>query len=420
MNQLKEILLERLSRYMQRKGIGLAIDDFSFKKGIFFKNLDIDMYRERALIETMRLKVGITALLRGKVTVDMECENITVMPGHLSETEFRLAKSESKIRYDKQKKDISIHAILNKAITLSFRIVRNANEKEFFIKAEHLSINKYKQIFDGHIISDFMKSIHSDSSIAISCYYKHDNTSTYPKLSTTFQYDSLKIYPDNRILSKEYLLNELSRRKHLAKEYSPLERIPEIIKRTVICTEDPSFELHKGISPFLAGMTIRANIQQKALKRGGSTISMQLIKNALLNGERTFTRKTEEAILTLLMENHYQMSKQDILEIYLNMIEFAPDVYGIEDAAQFYFSKPSSRLNIVEVIVLTYIIPRPIHFYEALMQKTEQLRGNLRQHISRYLDVALKKKIATPDEVQSAETGTIVFSKRFGKLSIKP
>lgn len=418
MNQLKEILLEYLSRYMQRKGIGLSAEDVSFRKGISFKKLDIDAYGKRVLIDNLHLKIGIIPLLRRKIAMNIVCENITVMPGHLSKTEFCLIRSENNILYDKQKKDFSISSILNESIALSFRIIRNVSEKEFFIKADHLSIDKYKQMFNGHIISSFMKTICSDSPITILCYYKYNCTSLYPKLKSTFQYDSLKIHPDNSILSKEYLIDELRKRKHLAKEYRTLEQIPEIIRRTVICTEDPSFELHKGISPVLTGMTIRTNIHQKALKRGGSTISMQLIKNALLNDERTFTRKIEEAILTLLMENHYLVSKQDILEVYLNMIEFAPDIYGIEDAARFYFGKTSSRLNIVEVIVLTYIIPRPKHFYEALLQKTEQLCKNLHQYVRHYLEVALKKDIVTPDEVQSIETRTIMFSKRFDKLSI--
>lgn len=420
MNQLKDFFLERLSRYMQRKGIGLSIDNFSFKKRISLKGVDINAYRENVIIGIMHLKIRIMPLLRRKMVVRMICENITVMPGNLCETKLSLARSETDMLYDKRKKDFSINTILDDAITLSFKIIKNAGEKEFFMKADHLSIDKYKQMLDGHIISSFMKSIYSNSPISILCYYKHDQTSPYPKLSTTFQYDSLKIHPGYCTLSKEYLIDELSKRKHLAKEYKPLEQIPEIIRRTIICTEDPSFEQHKGISPILTGITIRSNINQKALKRGGSTISMQLVKNALLNGERTFTRKAEEAILTLLMENHYLVSKQDILEVYLNMIEFAPNIYGIEDASLFYFGKTSSLLNIVEVIVLTYIIPRPQHFYEALLQKTELLRGNLHRHVTQYLDVALRKKIVTPDEVQSIDTGTILFADTFGILSIEP
>ena len=107
---------------------------------------------------------------------------------------------------------------------------------------------------------------------------------------------------------------------------------------------------------------------------------MQLIKNALLSQDRTLCRKIEEAILTLLMENYYKVSKRDILEMYLNMIEFAPNVYGIEDASFFYFGKSCTTLSITEIVTLTYVIPRPIFFYKALLQKTEQLSTNLYRH----------------------------------------
>lgn len=112
------------------------------------------------------------------------------------------------------------------------------------------------------------------------------------------------------------------------------------------------------------------------------------------------------------------VSKHDILEIYLNMIEFVPNVYGIEDASKFYFGKPFSELNIVEVIVLTDVIPRPIYFYEALLQKTEQLRRNLNNHIKQYLSVALQKKIITRECLKSIGTDHIIFADEFGTLSL--
>lgn len=420
MNKLKEILLELLSRYAQRKGIGTYIEDFSLRKGITLKNADIDLYGERVVAEDSHLKIGKKALFRKRICIDFTCKNFIIMPGRLSEKEFHLTKIEGNVIYDKPQRELSMTVILNETIALSLKVLKGCGESEFFIKADHLSINRYKQLFDGHILSRFMGIIHSDSPLTILCYYKYDRTSPYPKLNATFQYDSLKIVPDSCILSKDYLIGELNRRNHLAKDYQLFRQIPEIIRRTVLCTEDPSFELHKGISPVLIGMTLRANIEQKALKRGGSTISMQLIKNALLNGERTFSRKTEEAILTLLMENYYHVSKQDVLEVYLNMIEFAPDVYGIEEAARFYFGKPSSGLSIVEVLVLTYIIPRPIHFYEALLQKTEQLRKNLHAHIVQYLNVVVQKNIISPETVRSVEIKRIEFTERFGTLLLEP
>ncbi|WP_442558830.1 biosynthetic peptidoglycan transglycosylase [Bacteroides heparinolyticus] len=416
MNPLKFFLLERLSRYAHRRGIDIYIEDFSFKKGLSLKNTDIDACGERILIENLLLKIRIKELFRKRIAIDMTSENITVMPGYLSNKDFHLPDLKGNISYEKRRKSTSIDVTLNQAIHLSLKHTGNADEGELFIKTSLLSIDRYKQLFDGHIISRFMNTVYSDTLITFLCCYKYGHTSPYPKFNSTFQYDALKIHPENCALSKMYLTDELSKRNHLAKNYKKLEEIPEIIRQTVICTEDPSFNLHRGISPTLTGMTLKSAIDQKALKRGGSTISMQLIKNALLNGERTFTRKTEEAILTLLMENHYGTGKQDILEIYLNMIEFAPDVYGIEDAALFYFDKSSSKLNAIEVIVLTYIIPRPIHFYEALQQKTEQLRRNLLQHIRQYLPVMMKKQIIHRENVSSADIKQIEFSDKFGVL----
>ncbi len=419
MNILKRTLADSISKYALKKGIEINIDDISFKKGLTFKNASIQLCSAKAFIKSLHLKIEIKALFRKRIDLDVACKDATITCEHLSDKDFNIEMIECNVSCDKHLKNISCDAILSQKIPLSFKVIRNSNSSDFFIKAEHLSIDKYKWLFSEHILSHFMRTIYSDSSITILCYYKYDNESPYPKLSSIFQYDSLTVYPNNYIISKDYIINELSRCNHLAKDYKRYEEISEIIRRTVICTEDPSFELHKGISPILMGLTLRANINQKALGRGGSTISMQLIKNALLNGKRTMCRKIEETILTLLMENYYHVSKHDILEIYLNMIEFAPNIYGIEDAAKFYFFKPSSELNIVEIIVLTYIIPRPIHFYEALLQKTEQLRINLNNHIKQHLNVALQKKIITQECLNSIGTDYITFADEFGTLSLK-
>ena len=149
-------------------------------------------------------------------------------------------------------------------------------------------------------------------------------------------------------------------------------------------TEDPTYALHSGISRVALGMTIRENIKKRQLKVGGSTIDQQLIKNALLSEERTLYRKVEEAILTLLMVNYYHVDKKDILEVYLNMIEFGPNTYGIEDASQYYFSKPCRMISPIEALVLAYIIPRPLPFHKALLEKTDTLRENLYLHLLRF------------------------------------
>lgn len=420
MNKLKSILAERISKYALKKGVKIRIGDISLIKGISLNDVNIQIREEKAFVGSLRIGINLKALLRKRMVTTIRCKDIALTSKHLSEKEFNIETAECKISYDSKLKEIASDILLNQEIEISLRSIGNPESQEYFLKVKDLSIDKYKRLFDVHILSQFMGNLYSNSSITILCYYKCGKATPYPKINSAFQYDSLILNPDNYILSKEYILHELSKRNRIAREYKRYEEIPEIIRRTIISTEDPSFELHKGICPVLMGLTLRANINRNALERGGSTISMQLIKNALLNSERTMCRKIEEAILTLLMENYYHISKQDILEAYLNMIEFAPDVYGIEDAAKFYFGKSSAELSIIEVIVLTYIIPRPIHFYEALLLKTEQLQRNLHNHIKHYLSVVLHKKIVTQDVVRPAEIKQIKFTERFGTLLLEP
>lgn len=164
------------------------------------------------------------------------------------------------------------------------------------------------------------------------------------------------------------------------------------------------------------GMTLKHNIKNRKFIVGGSSISQQLIKNSMLSGERTIYRKIEEAILSLLMENYYKLSKNDILEIYLNMIEFAPGVYGIEDASQFYFGKHCENLSVCEVLAMTYIIPRPIHFYNALRQHTTQLKNNLYKHICHFYRVLTDKKIINETDYDFNDLNHLVFVPDFGIL----
>jgi hypothetical protein len=341
------------------------------------------------------------------------------MSGHFAETAFYIEDFACNILINKRTKELTVDITLNEDITLALKCIKNADSQEFFIKIPDVSLDKYKQLFNGYFISEFMNIIYSDSIMTIMCYYKYDNITLYPRINAVFQYNSLDIEPIGCALSKEYIIGYLRKRNHLSAHYLNYDAVPAKIRGAVICTEDPSFGLHKGISQIAIGLALRANLSQKKLSRGGSSISMQLIKNALLSQDRTLCRKIEEAILTLLMENYYKVSKRDILEMYLNMIEFAPNVYGIEDASLFYFGKSCTMLSITETVSLTYIIPRPIFFYEALLQKAEQLSTNLYRHIMHYSKVLIDKGICTEEEAATEKLEYISFSNRFGKLALK-
>ena len=141
--------------------------------------------------------------------------------------------------------------------------------------------------------------------------------------------------------------------------FSSLNEISSILKKTVQNTEDPFFYKHNGFELEAFQLSLVTNIKEKKFKRGASTISMQLIKNLYLNRNKTMMRKFEEILLVWLMEQSHQVSKDRLFEIYLNIIEWGKNVYGITEAAKYYFGKTPADLNIGESLYLSSIIPRP-------------------------------------------------------------
>lgn len=144
--------------------------------------------------------------------------------------------------------------------------------------------------------------------------------------------------------------------------YVPLTELSPYLQKAVLTTEDPSFFSHHGFIAEAFKQSIAKNIRTKKFSRGGSTISMQLIKNAFLTREKTVSRKLEEILLVYLLENNRIVSKSRMLEVYFNIIEWGPDVYGIGEAAQYYFQKHPRDLTLNECLFLANIIPSPKKF----------------------------------------------------------
>jgi hypothetical protein len=144
--------------------------------------------------------------------------------------------------------------------------------------------------------------------------------------------------------------------------YTPLDQISPYIRKAVLTSEDPSFFSHRGFINEAFKQSIIKNIKTKRFSRGASTISMQLIKNVFLTREKTLSRKLEEILLVYILENNRIASKERMLEVYFNIIEWGPNVYGIGEAAYFYFGKHPSQLNLNESLFLASIVPRPRGF----------------------------------------------------------
>ena len=137
-----------------------------------------------------------------------------------------------------------------------------------------------------------------------------------------------------------------------------LARLPAYVTKAVIVAEDGTFYEHGGIDWFEVQESIEKNVRERRAARGASTITQQLAKNLYLSTSKTPMRKVKEVIITLLLEHH--LSKQRILEIYLNVIEWGRGVYGIDAAARTYFGKSASGLTLDEAIRLAAVIPRPL------------------------------------------------------------
>ena len=144
--------------------------------------------------------------------------------------------------------------------------------------------------------------------------------------------------------------------------YTPLDQISPYLQKCVLTSEDPSFFSHRGFINEAFKQSILKNIRTKKFSRGASTISMQLIKNVFLTREKTVSRKLEEILLVYILENNRIVSKERMLEVYFNIIEWGPNVYGIGEASQYYFQKKPAELTLNECLYLARIIPSPKKF----------------------------------------------------------
>jgi membrane peptidoglycan carboxypeptidase len=144
--------------------------------------------------------------------------------------------------------------------------------------------------------------------------------------------------------------------------FRPLNKISPYLRYSVMTSEDGGFYQHRGFLPDAFRASLIQDIRERRFARGGSTISMQLVKNVFLSRNKTVGRKIEEALLVWLLENQGITTKDRMFEVYLNIIEWGPLVYGAGEASHFYFNKEPSKLTLAEAIFLSSIIPHPKWF----------------------------------------------------------
>jgi penicillin-binding protein 1A len=159
-----------------------------------------------------------------------------------------------------------------------------------------------------------------------------------------------------------------------------VSELPSFVVDSFLATEDRRFFEHPGFDPMAMVRAALRNYQSGTVVQGGSTITQQLVKNLFLNGEQTFQRKFEELHLALWLEA--RMSKQEILELYLNRIYLGANTYGLSAASQAYFSKDPAELTLAEASILAGLPKAPSQLaphanFEGALERSHEVIGNL-------------------------------------------
>ena len=173
--------------------------------------------------------------------------------------------------------------------------------------------------------------------------------------------------------------------KPIQHEWRDYDQISDYFKHAVVAAEDGKFMHHHGFDWDGMKVALERNKDKGQLVAGGSTISQQLAKNLFLYNKRSFLRKGQEAIITWMMERMW--SKERILEVYMNSVEFGENIYGVEAATQYYFGKSSRSMTREQAVFLTSILPNPKYFQHNRHDKKLKYRKRMIQKYMRYSSI---------------------------------
>ncbi len=174
----------------------------------------------------------------------------------------------------------------------------------------------------------------------------------------------------------------------------PIKGIPDIVVKAVVTAEDDTFFEHHGVNYKATWDALVLDVRKRRYASGGSTITQQMIKNVFLSKEKTITRKLREYVLAGKAEEI--LTKRQILEIYLNEVEWGENIYGIEAASRYYLDKHASELTTGEAALLAGMLPNPRYYNPAKRPEKAKIRQK------RVLFNLQQAKLITQDEYQTA------------------
>jgi penicillin-binding protein 1A len=216
------------------------------------------------------------------------------------------------------------------------------------------------------------------------------------------------------------------------REVVSLDKISPDLKRAVIAIEDSHFYSHHGINPVGVTRAFMANLEQGRTVEGGSTVTMQLVKNLFLSPKRAFSRKVAEGVLALRLEQI--LTKDQILEMYLNQVYWGHNTYGIETASASYFGKHASELNLAESAMMAGLIQAPENYspfvnYKLAKQRQLTVLRRMRelQWITPQEEAAARKQPLKLGQITSFQASNMPYvteavvqelTKRFGRDAV--
>lgn len=190
-------------------------------------------------------------------------------------------------------------------------------------------------------------------------------------------------------------------------DWVPFEAISPHLVNSIMTTEDSTFLRHKGFIPSEFRSALKANLERGYFRLGASSITMQMVKNVLLTHEKTLARKLQELFLTWYVERN--LSKERILEIYFNAIEFGPGIYGIGRAARHYFGKAAKDLEPREAAWFSSILPSPKRRYAHFCRGALDVKWET--YLNRILRRMHERGRLTDEEYELAIAVPLVFSR---------
>lgn len=189
--------------------------------------------------------------------------------------------------------------------------------------------------------------------------------------------------------------------------WTELGGISPFMQVAVLTTEDGSFFRHHGFNHTAIRQSLVANVKARKFVRGASTITMQLAKNLFLVREKTLSRKLEEIVLADYLEQVFR--KDDLIELYFNVVEFGPDVYGITQAASHYFGRTPLELDLSECLFLASILPSPVKSHR--LAEHGELPEHWTRHLQSLMRIAERGHRISPAELEEGLKEQVVFHK---------